>query len=86
MTNITYGDTMSSRRATVERIVSELLDIAGVADRLDLKESTVRTDTVRRDDFPEPITKFGRSSVWWVEDVDTWERDHRRSVGRPPRT
>lgn len=71
------------RRATVERAVSELVDIGGIAQHLGLTLTTVRTDVIRRPDFPTPIAQFGQSKVWWLGDIDQWNTTKRRPVGRP---
>lgn len=74
---------MSTNRKTVERVANELLDIAGIAEHLNLDKATVRTDVIRRPGFPEPIRSFGQSRVWWVGDVDAWNENGRRPRGRP---
>jgi hypothetical protein len=73
-------------RKTVERVAAELVDIAGLAEHLGLTAKTIRTDVIRRPGFPAPITTFGQSKVWWLDDVDEWDATARRRPGRPGAT
>ena len=70
-------------RSTVQRVVTELVDINGLAEHLALTATTIRTDVIRRPDFPAPIAQFGQSKVWWLSDVDEWDNTRRRKPGRP---
>ena len=77
----------------------KFLDIAAVAEHLDLAETTVRNyhqmaqrrrreGAPRPGDFPEPDLHFGRSPVWKVSTVNRWKA-HRpgrgAGGGRPPK-
>jgi len=74
---------VETRRATVDRVIAELVDITGIANHLGLTLTTVRTDVIRRPDFPAPVAQFGQSKVWWLGDIDQWNATKRRPVGRP---
>jgi hypothetical protein len=63
----------------------EYLNIRAIADRLDMKELTIRLyhnqatrrrreGTVRDFDFPEPAVTVGRSPFWEVSQIEGWLR------------
>lgn len=76
-------------RPAADKVISmagqDYLDIAGIAERLRVKPSSVqvyhtRATRNRRDgapkdwDLPEPDATFGRTPVWLVSTVEAWEK------------
>jgi len=74
------------KRSTIEAAAAQLIDAQGVADLIGLDYVTVRTYTIRRADFPAPIARYGRTNVWWTEDVARWNTDTRRPHPRTQET
>lgn len=53
---------------------TELVIAAHIAQRLGISRARVAV-LARRDDFPRPIGKLGRSRVWRWETIERWARE-----------
>lgn len=58
--------------------------LADIAHDWGVDKETVRSHRQRRSDFPEPVTKIGRSEVFTTASLELWRATPRR-VGRPPK-
>jgi len=58
--------------------MEDLLDVQAVAEKLGLKQDTVRWYH-KRGIMPAADGRFGRSPVWWAKTIDEWDAS-RRSV------
>lgn len=61
----------------------DLVTLADLAERWGIARTTI-TEHAGRDDFPEPVAMFGRSSVWLAAEAELW-RATPRLPGRPSR-
>ncbi|MFD6638303.1 helix-turn-helix transcriptional regulator [Micromonospora chalcea] len=51
-------------------------------DRLGVSRQRVR-QLVERPDFPKPYDRLRMGSVWRIEEVEAWIREHRPGLGDP---
>jgi predicted DNA-binding transcriptional regulator AlpA len=49
--------------------------------RLGVSRERIR-QIVRREDFPEPFDRLSMGTVWLIEDVEAWIREHRPDDAR----
>lgn len=49
-------------------------------DRLGVSRQRVR-QLVERPDFPKPYDRLRMGTVWRIEDVEAWIREHRPALG-----
>ncbi len=77
-------------RTTVRDAWDVLVEAGGIVTAVDIAErlgiSRARVGQLTtRDDWPEPVTRVGRSPVWLWEDVRAWRAIERRPGPKPVR-